>query len=218
MKLTQATLDVLKNFASINQSLLFTQGDTLKTISPQKTIFAKVQVPDSFEREFAIYDLGQFLGVLGLFKEPELIFNDSYVTVTEGEEKVNYRYADAKLIVTPPSKEITFPTPDVEFTLTADALQRIVRAGSALGVPEVAVIGEDGKITVRALNSKEADSNNYQFKVGETDREFRAIFKTENLKLLQDEYKVAVAAKGLAKFESAKATYFIAIESSSKFA
>lgn len=218
MKLTQATLDVLKNYASINSSLLFNEGDVLKTISPQKTIIARVQVPDSFEREFAIYDLSQFLGIIKFFKEPELTFHDSYMTISEGDEKVNYRYADPKLIVTPPNKELAFPeAPDVEFTLTAEALSRIVGAGAALGVPEVAVVGEDGKITVRALNSKESEGNNYQFTVGETDREFRAIFKTENLKVLPDEYQVAIAAKGISRFESAKARYFIAIEQSSKF-
>lgn len=218
MKLTQSTIDVLKNFASINGSLMFNEGDVLKTISPPKTIMARVQVPDTFEREFAIYDLSQFLGVLGLFKEPELVFHDSYVTVTEGEQKVNYRFADPNLIVKPPAKEINFPTPDVEFDLGNEALQRIVKAGAALGVPEVAVVGDDGVITVRALNSKETEGNNYQFKVGETDREFRAVFKTENLKLLPDDYKVAVAAKGLARFTSEKAVYFIAIEAAqSKF-
>lgn len=217
MKLTQATVDVLKNFASINSSLVFKEGDTLTTISPQKTIIAKVQVPDSFEREFAIYDLGQFLGVNSLFKEPELVFNDSYLTFTEDNQKVNYRYADPKLIVSPPNKELAFPTPDVEFELSAEALSRIIRAGSALGVPEVAVVGENGKISVRALNSKETEGNNYQFEVGETDREFRAIFKVEHLKLLPDDYQVAVASKGLARFQSAKALYYIAIESTSKF-
>jgi hypothetical protein len=216
-KLSAATVEVLKNFASINQSLLFKEGNELNTISPQKTIMARVQIPDSIEREFAIYDLSQFLGILSLFKEPELTFRDSYVTVSEGDEKVNYRYADPKLIVTPPAKELVFPDPDVEFVLTADALQKIQKAGSALGVPEVAVVGEDGKITVRALNSKETEGNNYQFKVGKTDREFRAIFKTENLKLIPDEYEVAVAAKGLARFQSGKARYYIAIEAASSF-
>jgi hypothetical protein len=216
MKITQATLDVMKNFASVNSSILIKVGDVLNTISPQKTIMARAQIPDSFDREFAIYDLPEFLGVVGLFKEPEFTFNESYVTISEGSERVNYRYADPNLVLSP-KKEISFPDPDVEFTLAADALHRIVRAGSALGVPEVAVVGEDGKITVRALNSKETEGNNYQFQVGETDREFRAIFKTENLKLMPDEYNVAVSSKGLAKFESQKARYFIAIEQSSKF-
>lgn len=217
MKISEPTVAVLKNFASINQSIVVKPGSELKTISSTKTILANVQVVEQFEKQFAIYDLSQFLGVLSLFKEPELIFNDSYVTVSEGEEKVNYRFGDEKLIVAPPAKDLNFPDPDVEFVLTADALARIMKAGSALGVPEVAVVGEDGKLTVRALSSKEADGNNYQFKVGETDLNFRAVFKTENLKLLPDEYTVQVSQKGLAKFTSQKAQYFVAIEATSKF-
>lgn len=218
MKITDVTVSFLKNFSSINNSILVRAGSKLSTISPTKSILASATVTEEFPTDFAIYDLSQFLGVLSLFKDPELEFHEQYVTISSGEEKVNYRYADPKLIITPPTKALNFPDPNVTFELTADALARIQKAGAALGVPEVAIVGEDEVITVRALNSKETEGNNYQFKVGETDIAFRAVFKTENLKLMADDYKVEVSERGLAKFSSARAEYFVAIESAaSKF-
>lgn len=218
MKISNDTIQVLKNFASINSSLVFKQGNVQSTVTPQKTIIAKVTIPDSFERDFAIYDLKQFLNIISSLEDPELEFHDSYVTVYSGSERFNYRYGDAKLIVVPPAKEIQFPEPSVELKVTSAILAKIQNAGSVLGVPEVAVVGENGKITVRALSTKEQDGNNYQFDAGETDLNFKIVFKTENLKLLPEDYTVEIAKKGemaLARFTSDRATYFVAVEANS---
>ncbi|AGS81023.1 sliding clamp DNA polymerase accessory protein [Caulobacter phage Cr30] len=218
MKISADTIAVLKSFASINNGIIFKEGKKLETVSPQKTIIAKVDVQDDFDREFAIYDLGQFLNVLSLMDEPELTFNDSYVTVSSKEERVNYRYGDSKLIIAPPKKEIEFPKVDVEVTITSAVLAKIQKAGSVLGVPEVAIVGENGKITARALSTKETDGNNYQFDVGETDLNFKVIFKTENLKVLADDYTVSIGKKGelaLSRWVSDRAYYLIAVEANS---
>ena len=69
MKLSEQTIEVLQNFSTINQSLLFKSGDVLRTVSPQKTVLAEVTVPDNFESEFGIYDLGQFLSAMTLIDD-----------------------------------------------------------------------------------------------------------------------------------------------------
>lgn len=225
MNISQNTIDAIKSLASINNSIAIDAGSELSTVSKDKAIIAKIKVTDSFEKSFAIYDLSQFIGVISLFKDPEIEFNDSYLTVSSEGENVNYRYADKNLIITLPPGiwdkcEKLVENPSIEFKLTSETLARIQKAGAVLGVPEIAVVGEDGKITVRALNSKETDGNNYQFQVGETDIEFRAIFKTENLKVIPDDYTVVVAKfgpAGISKFTSDRAQYFISVESNSQF-
>jgi len=72
MKLTQKTFNLLKNFSSINQSLYAYTGNKLKTVSETKTVIAEAEVQEMFPREFGIYDLNQFLGIVSLLEEPDL--------------------------------------------------------------------------------------------------------------------------------------------------
>ena len=57
MKLSKSTLDILKNFKEINQSILFKQGNSLKTISVMKNILAEATIEEELPRDFGIYDL-----------------------------------------------------------------------------------------------------------------------------------------------------------------
>ena len=57
MKLSSATLEVLKNFSNINQSIAVTTGSKLKTVNSLKNILAHATVEEDFPKEFAIYDL-----------------------------------------------------------------------------------------------------------------------------------------------------------------
>ena len=74
MKLSEATTNVLKNFSDINQNILVKQGDTLNTMSTMKNIIGTAKIEESFEREFGIYDLNEFLGVMSLGKRSRFTF------------------------------------------------------------------------------------------------------------------------------------------------
>ena len=135
MKLSERTLQILKNFSTVNQSILVRPGNIIKTMSPLKTIVTRAEVEETFEHQFAIYDLSRFLGVISLFNEPEFEFTSTYVTITSGKQRVNYTYASETMVPAPPSKDINFPDTEVEFTLSSEALSTIARAGSVLQIP-----------------------------------------------------------------------------------
>jgi len=48
MKLSEKTLNILKNFSSINQSILVKQGNQLRTISVAKNILAEAEIKEDF--------------------------------------------------------------------------------------------------------------------------------------------------------------------------
>ena len=213
MKLSDKTIQILKNFATINQSILVRPGNVLKTITPLKTILAQATVTENFEQEFAIYELPRFLGTISLFSDPEFTFQEKYVTISSGKQRVNYTYADASMIMTPPSKEISFPDTEVEFTITADQLSTISKAGAVLQMPEIAVVGEDGLISIRAIDSKNSSADVFSLDVGECDKDFKVIFRPENLKLITSDYKVSITTAGICRFESDNITYWVTTES-----
>ena len=213
MKLSDKTIQILKNFATINQSILVRPGNVLKTITPLKTILAQATVTENFEQEFAIYELPRFLGTISLFSDPEFTFQEKYVTISSVKQRVNYTYADASMIMTPPSKEISFPDTEVEFTITADQLSTISKAGAVLQMPEIAVVGDDGLISIRAIDSKNSSADVFSLDVGECDKDFKVIFRPENLKLITSDYKVSITTAGICRFESDNLTYWVTTES-----
>lgn len=218
MKLDQRTIQVLKNFSGINPSILFRAGNIIRTVTPTKTILATATLDQEFPSSFAIYDLSKFLSVLSLFTDPELTIGDKSVVIKSGGKKVNYVFADPNTIVAPKDdKQIKFPTPDVSFELTTEALADVTKALGVLRQPEIAVVGDGQIITLQTVNSKDPTSDVYSVEVGETDKNFTFIFKSENLRLLPDTYTVDIASAGISRFTSKDVEYFIAIEANSKF-
>jgi hypothetical protein len=218
MKLDQRTLQVLKNFSSINPSILFRAGNTLKTITPTKTILAQANLEQEFPSQFAIYDLNRFLSVISLFDDPELDIGNKSVIVHAGRKRVNYVFADPNTIVAPKDdKEIKFPASDVSFELSNEILLDVTKALGVLRHPEIAIVGDEDTISLKTINSKDPTSDVYSVELGSTDKKFKAIFKAENIKLLPDTYQVDIASAGISRWKSKDVEYFIAVEQNSKW-
>jgi len=220
MKLSDKTISVLKNFSSINQSILFKEGSKLRTISVMKNILAEATVTEEFARDFGIYDLNQFLNGLSLHSSPELDFaNDGYVVIREGRSRSKYFFADPNVIVTPPDKAITLPSEDVCFELSTDQLDKLLKAAAVYQLPDISAVGEAGVIKLVVRDKKNDTSNNHEIIVGETDAEFIFNFKVENIKVLPGTYEVVVSQKLLSRFTSKNhdLTYYIALEPDSTF-
>ena len=220
MKLSDKTISVLKNFSSINQSILFKEGSKLRTISVMKNILAEATVSEDFSKDFGIYDLNQFLNGLSLHSSPELDFaNDGYVVIREGRSRSKYFFADPNVIVTPPDKAITLPSEDVCFELSTDQLDKLLKAAAVYQLPDISAVGEAGVIKLVVRDKKNDTSNNHEIVVGETDAEFVFNFKVENIKVLPGTYEVVVSQKLLSRFTSKNhdLTYYIALEPDSTF-
>ena len=223
MKLSTQTVSVLKNFAGINASLLVKQGSTLSTISPRKTILAKAEIGEAFPRDFAIYDLGQFLGVLGLFQEPEIEFGNTSCTVSGGTNSVTYHYADPSLITAPPAKEVPAPSGEklVSFGLSWQTISEVLKAASILQLPEIVIQskGDGSKTRFGTIDTKNASSNSLFLDVDHvSDTAFSMIINVDNLKLLQCDYTISFAARQVVHFAgAANVAYFIASESASQY-
>ena len=220
MKLSDNTLSLLKNFSTINQSILFKRGSKLRTISVMKNILAEATVDEELPKDFGIYDLNQFLNGLGLHHDPELDFGDEgYVLIREGKMRSKYFFADPQVIITPPDKEITLPTEDVKFELSTQQLDKLLKAAAIYQLPDLAVIGEAGVVKLLVRDKKNDTSNDFSVIVGETDKQFTFNFKIENIKILPGTYDVVVSQKLLSKFtnKDRDLRYYIALEPDSTF-
>ena len=221
MKLSESTVGFLKNYANINQSLEFREGKVLRTVSPLNTILASVEISEDLPKTFPIYELNRFLGTLSLFNDPELDFTDNGVTISDSNHEATYRYCgSSSMFQTPPEKDISFPEPDVEFTLEKDVFKKTINAANTLGLPEVVVEGDGTEIRLLVSDTGNVSSDNFSTGVGPTDKTFRMIFKTENLnKIMEGEYDVALSSKRISRFLRTTDTlkYYIALEQNSSF-
>ena len=220
MKLSNDTVGILKNFASINQNLIIKEGSELTTMSAMKNIVARAKVMETFPKEVAIYDLNEFLAALSLFTTPVLDFQDQFVTMSEEgnpRNSLKYFYSDPS-VVTSPSKMITMPSEEVTFTLNDDTVNQLKRAAGVISSPDLAL--ENNLLTVK--DKKNDTANNYSINVdckAEENADYTFFFKVENLKLLSGDYKVAVSSKFISHFKNTKSDieYWIALEPESKY-
>ena len=220
MKLSDSTLSLLKNFSTINQSILFKQGSKLRTISVMKNILAEATINEEFPKDFGIYDLNQYLNGLGLHNSPELDFEaDNYVVIKEGRSRSKYFFADPSVIITPPEKSIELPSEDVTFDLSTDQLDKLLKAAAIYQLPDLSVVGGDGVVKVLVRDKKNDTSNDYSVIVGETESNFSFNFKVENIKILPGTYSVVVSQKLLSRFtnKNQDLIYYIALEPDSTF-
>mgnify|MGYP000046614912 FL=1 len=220
MKLSNDTVGILKNFASINQNLIIKEGSELTTMSAMKNIVARAKVMETFPKEVAIYDLNEFLAALSLFTTPVLDFQDQFVTMSEEgnpRNSLKYFYSDPS-VVTSPSKMITMPSEEVTFTLNDDTVNQLKRAAGVISSPDLAL--ENNLLTVK--DKKNDTANNYSINVdckAEENADYTFFFKVENLKLLGGDYRVAVSSKFISHFKNTKSDieYWIALEPESKY-
>ncbi len=215
MKLDAKTLLVLKSFCSINPSLLFRKGKYLTTVSPTQTLLARARIDQEFETEFAIHDLAKFLGAISLFNDPDLQFREKFVRIVSGSQKIQYTYASPDTIVSPPEKITKMPTKwEVKCGLTAASLKAVQNATSVLRVTELAFMGDGKKISVQAFDRKNPDSDLFSMELGDSDKTFKAIFQSEYLKLIPQDYNISISSQGIFHFQGEFIEYWIVADSS----
>ena len=217
MKLNQNTQNILKNFSEINTNILIKPGNELSTISTMRNIFAKATVSESFESEFGIYDLNEFLAVVSGLNKPELNLQDKFMTISaEGSKsKVKYFYSDPSVLVSP-TKEVNMPEADVTFSLSESNLTQLQKMAAILKTPDLALVGEKGgDVVLKVCDKKNDTSNNFDIVVGENaTADYTFYFKVENMKMISGSYDVSVSSKSISHFQNTKLPiqYWIALE------
>jgi len=223
MELSDTTMQVLKNYATINPNIVITEGSTVKTISVARNVLSTAELAEPFPASFGIYDLSEFLNVLSLVDQPRLKFEKDYVTVGDstGRSSVKYFFSDPEML-TSPGKDINMPDAEVKFSLDTDTLGKVKRAAAALGHDEISISPTTGAIRLSVIDSKDATSNAFSIDVEGTYPEgvdFNFIMNVSNLKVINEDFAVNISKKLISQFKSQQSAieYYIALEKSSTY-
>ncbi len=217
--LSKKTLDVLKNFSTINSSIVFRKGSTVRTISNAENILAKFTGEEVFPADFAIYDLSQFLSGISLFNDPQLEFtSNDFVSIRGGRTSAKYYFSDPEITLkSAPEKNVNFPGADLQFNLSGEELIQLQKASAVYSLPDLTVQSEEGLDTIKLiLRDKENDtSNTYDLTVaGCTTGTYSLDVKIENIRLLPGDYSVKVSKHLISEWTNTNVdlTYYIALE------
>jgi hypothetical protein len=209
MKLEARTMQILKNFATINPSMLFLEGNIQSTIGPQKNILARATIEERIPNKFAIYDLSKFLGVLSLFSDPEIEFDSKRILINQNRQSVEYTSADPELIIAPSEKLPTFSEPEVKFLLPSDAIQTTIKALGALHSTHVIIEGDGENVSIGAGKPSDPTCDTFKTEIGLSNHVFKFAFKAEILKILPIDYNVALSSRFITHFKGSDIEYWI---------
>jgi len=211
LKLNQNSIEVLKNFAAICNNIQFKTGNVVKTRSASNTVIGMATLDQTIPTDFAVFDLSKFLSVLSLYKDPELDFNDRYVSIGEDNRYVKYQYSDPKTIVSfDYDKKLKSPPVLTTFKITNEQFIRIMKASSVLSSQNIVIEGKDGKIYVMTQDIKNPASDVFEIEIGATEKTFKVVYDASVFKLLPEDYNVTIFESQMTMLECDRVTYYIA--------
>lgn len=219
MQISKSTFDILKNFSEINENLLIKPGNKLSTISVMKNVLAEAEVEETFDKEFAIYDLNSFLALLSLYDEPEVTLMDDYLTVSQGKSSSKFWYADSSLVVSP-TKSIQMPSEEVQVRITLSQYTDLLKASNIMQLPDVGLVSDGDTISLIGTDKKNQTSNQFSVEVGDANSVvFSFYFKRENLRMIPGEYDLTISAKNISHWKNVNRDieYWIALETDSSY-
>lgn len=214
VKLSAETMAIMKNFAAISGSQWFKQGSEIKTRSSSREVYALAKISETLPADFAVYDLPRLLNVVGLFgDEAELTFGeiDNGVIVGAGRNKVKYVFSDPIIMpqncVTPEEyeKNPRIPPQVGAFTLKSDQLDKVKKAASVLGNPNISIVSDGTTVSLitHDLKNKLSDQFILEVEGATVDKAFQVDLKLETLRLIPGEYEITVAEKIVVHFKHA---------------
>lgn len=220
MEISKKTIELLKNFASINSNILVKPGNKIVTISNYKNVLAEAEVSEDFDTTFGIWDLNKLLGTVSLFDSPSFEFHEKHMVIDGDNATVKYYYSEPKLLTTV-TKELVMPDVVVTCEIGEEDFKEIQRAASVLQLPDLKISSEGDKIVLTVHDRKDSTSNQYSFEVGDNDSnsDFEFLFKVENMKMLPGDYKVEIAQNSVAQFSNKNISlrYWVAMEPDSSY-
>lgn len=217
VNISQKTMAVLKNFATINGSILIREGSTLKTISVGENSIAQYQCEEDFPQTFGIYELNRFLSGLSLFDNPTLDFNNQdYVTIRDKGKSARYYFSNPEITLkAAPDKDIKFPGADMEFDITQEDISTLQKAWNVYEIPDLKFHSVGGSVILSLVDKENQTSNVFSLELpGDNTGEYEVFMKMENIRLLPGNYHVKISKHLITewKHSTLDLTYYIALE------
>lgn len=208
----QSTLEILKNFAGINPSILIREGNVLRTVNAERTVFANAQVEDTFPREFGVYDLTQLLSAWSLINEPKVSYEEDHILLTKDDgTEIKLFYASPRHIKSAPNKELNLPKTIMRFNLKKVSLLEMLKASAILKLTNLYITNNDV-----ICRNPDGTGNEYRCPINDFDladdapEDGEYVIDINSIRLIPDDYEVNVTPIAIHfKAKSRTLEYFV---------
>ena len=225
MTLSDETIEILKNFGSINQNILIKKGNVLQTMATMKNIIGYAEVEEEFPRDFGLYDVNEFLGILKTIKDPVLDFtNDEYLVIENAGSEMKYFYSDPSILVTVPDG---FKPPPIDITVRVSegSLTNLKKISKKSCLPDVKVHSDGTNCYMTNTDVKNSTSNEFSVNVHPHSKEDIVLlakdgsseiglrWRIETLKVIPDDYQVGMCVvPKVSQWVGPRCSYWVAFE------
>lgn len=219
LKISEQSLEILKNFAQINTGIYINEGNKLQTTEKvNKSLAAYATIKETFPVEFGIYDLNKFLSIMTLSKDiPELDFDSHHVTITTygGKSKIRYRFCSEDMLVVP-SRTLSLDSEDVVFDLDREDYIWVCNAAKVMATPSVGIKSDGKVVNIVTFDSKNDSIPDQALKlnIDPEGKKYNLVLDFNNWnKLIPGSYEVKFDdTKGHFKNITMDLEYFIALD------
>jgi len=219
IKFSKDTLTVLSNYTSINSSILFREGNRLKTMSVGQSCIAEYTCEETFPVQFGIYDLNQFLLTLELFDEPVLEINDSQSGIIKGAGRsCKYVFTGPNVkVISAPENDVVFPDTDIEFTIKMEDMAALKKASNVYKYKDLRFTSTVSGVSISILDRENSTGNVFTIDLpGQSVGEYELFMKIDNLAIVPGDYTVSISAsRKISRWKqnnNLELTYYIAFE------
>jgi hypothetical protein len=213
MKISKETFAILRNFSSINQSILFKPGKLIRTAvsGDIKDFYASAEVTEEFPVECAIYDLKRLRDCASLFNDPDFEFGEKFLNISDDKNNFRYTYCDPHIIDAPDyNKNIVIKNPMASFELKYEQIKMAIDASSILGLHDILISSTGGVVSMTAFDDQNKSSDTFKVVIAEGIEcpDFTSKYSLEKMRRLIDaDYIVTISKQVLTEFKSPLVTY-----------
>lgn len=216
--ISQETITILKNFATIQKNFLG-QGKEILTLSEDRGLFATANIEEDLPK-IGIYDLNEFLNAYSLFENPTIDIGENGLKIKGGKTSLTYTFADESILSFPP-KKLTMPAADVTVQITNEVLTQIRKGAGVLGHSVMSISSSGDKIVCKAFDPKDKSANTFEIEVGENSGNavFDFHFLISRFKFIPGDYDVSISSRLISQWVNTDTPveYFLALEKSSSY-
>lgn len=226
MLLTEETKEILNNFRTINNSMVFAKGNVIRVVHKNKHAFAEATISETFPKEFGIFDVKKLLDVLNTNSNCDLDFEDTQIKITQRDKLGNslcsteYIYSNTSHIIH--NNTATAKIDDlITCQLSESNISEIFRHASILMLEDLVISGDDNSIKIKLFDkSVKGLHNSFELNLGDNASGyiFDAYFKIDNLKLMRGSYTIKLG-KALTEFtlDNTSVKYWVSNERDTVF-
>lgn len=214
MKFSEKTRETLTHFATQGENFVFKVGRKQAMMTDNKSRMVEVDIDEEIPLEVGIFDFKKFVTCMKSFNDPEFLFDEKCITLSEGKIEAKFTVTSLDLLKYP-AKTPSFVGNGVQLLLEEDIVGRILKYIKVMDCKHLIIESLGGRVVLKVQKSPKSNEDRMEIDLGLCDQDFNLSLNVAGLNLLVDSYNLLLSDKKILKLKSTskEVCYFLAVDS-----